>query len=74
MSAFDQTLADPKSLRPQTLTEGRATQVYAAPVSNPNTRSTILPRLAYTDDMPQLVTDARDRFETAKVLGRPKSS
>jgi len=70
MSAFDQTLADPKSLRPQTLTEGRATQVDAAPVSNPNTRSTILPRLAYTDDMPQLVTDARDRFETAKVLGR----
>jgi serine/threonine-protein kinase len=72
MSALDQTLVDPNSLSPPRAggPSLRATQVDAAPPGNANNRSTILPRLADTGDIPQLVTDARDRFETAKVLGR----
>jgi serine/threonine-protein kinase len=72
MSALDQTLVDPNSLSPPRAggPSLRATQVDAAPPGNANNRSTILPRIAYTGDIPQLVTDARDRFETAKVLGR----
>ena len=77
MSAFDQTLADPRgpSARPQpaaTLADPAEPQGDATSVTTaiPSTRSTVLPRVAYEGEVPKLVTDMRDRFEHAKVLGR----
>ncbi len=73
MSAFDQTLADPRapSVRP-TLADPDDAPAEATAVSAaiPSTRSTVLPRVAYEGEVPKLIIDMRDRFEHAKVLGR----
>ena len=54
---------------------GGTTQVVAGdalPTASPGggTRSTILPRVEFIGEVPRLVVDARERFESAKVLGR----
>jgi eukaryotic-like serine/threonine-protein kinase len=44
--------------------------LFAASPPGGGTRSTILPRVEFIGEVPRLVVDARERFESAKVLGR----
>ncbi len=51
---------------------GRPSAVIAPPPSTVASvvRTTVLPRVEVTGDMPQLVSSTRERFESANVLGR----